>query len=91
MNEIPTKEEREYLRILSKAAFGSRGKWLKLSRDLGLTLESVQLQMEAIVKFRMEKLENVQSKESRSREATTDTTEPTSTSGSQQSDDVRSE
>jgi len=45
------KEKRTELGNLSKLAFGSRGAWLKHARKYGITLESIELQMRAIVNY----------------------------------------
>lgn len=73
------KEMRKYLGNLSLIAFGSRGKWQKLAADLGLSIDSVKEQMEAIVNYMQQRFQEINNgrKEVRSTEAedVTDSTE----------------
>lgn len=47
-----TKEEREELAKMSKAAFGARGKWKKLADSLGITKDGIREQMKAIIQYK---------------------------------------
>lgn len=58
-NQYTTKAMRDHLGNLSKIAFGSRGRWKKLCNELGLNIHSIKEQMEAIVKYKVERLEHV--------------------------------
>lgn len=52
------KDMRTHLGDLSKIAFGARGKWKKLASKYGLTVDQVLEQMEAIVEYKIERLEH---------------------------------
>lgn len=61
LNTYMNKEERTKMGDLSLLVFGSRGKWLKLQRLTGNTLDEMKVQMEAI-KNEIERQQNVRAK-----------------------------
>ena len=67
-NQYVRKEMRTHLGNLSKIAFGARGKWKKLCNQLGLTVDEILEQMEAIVKYKIERLEHVKKDQNAARE-----------------------
>ena len=86
-NQYTTKHMRDYLSGLSLIAFGSRGKWKKLCNQLGLNIYGIKEQMEAIVKYKQERLEYVKREKVRSRQTENEFDTSTVVDGSGQSND----
>ena len=61
LNTYLNKEERENMANLSLLVFGSKGKWLKLQRLTGNTVDEMKVQMVAI-KEEIERQQNVRQK-----------------------------